>query len=77
MANPSVMHWAKLHRLARYMLQYPEERWGYEYQRTPTSLEVLTDTDWAADKETRRSVSFTIGRLGRHWLVQCCQVDRG
>ena len=31
-------------------------------------LEVLTDTDWAADTETRNSVSCSIERLGRHLL---------
>ena len=45
MSTPTVMHWAKLHHLARSMLQYPEERWDHECQRTPHMLEVLTDTD--------------------------------
>ena len=64
MSTPTVMHWAKLHRLARYMLQYPEKRWDDEYQRTLEMLEVLTDTDCAADTETLESVSCTIERLG-------------
>ena len=37
------MHCAKLHRLARYMLQCPENSWDNEHQHTPQVLEVLTD----------------------------------
>ena len=51
MSTPTVMHWAKLHCLAWYMLQDPEERWDHESQRTPETLEVLTDTAWAADTD--------------------------
>ena len=66
MSTPTEMHWARLHRLARYMLQYAEESWDDKYHRAPGVLDVLTDNDWAADTEMRRSVSFTIERLGGH-----------
>ena len=62
------MPWAKLHRQAWYVLHYPEERWNYEQQRTPEMLEVLTNTDWAADTESRKSVSCTIEHHGVHLL---------
>ena len=52
MSTHAVMYLATPHRLARHMLQYPDERWDYEYQRTLEMLEVPTDTSWAADTET-------------------------
>ena len=61
---------AKIHRLAQYMLQYPVERQDYLNQRTPEVLDVLAGTDWAADMETRKSVSYSIERLGGH-LLDC------
>ena len=68
MAEPTELHWAKLHRLARYLLQYPEETWLYDYQELPSKLEVLADSDWAGDRETRKSVSCLAERFGGHLL---------
>ena len=47
MSTPTVTHWAKVHRLAQYMLQHPEEGRDHTNQRAPDVLEVLTDNDWA------------------------------
>ena len=58
MSTSTVVHWAKLHCLAQYM----------QHHRIPKMLEVLTDTDWAADTETLKSVPCTIERLGGHSL---------
>ena len=49
MQKPLELHWAKLHRLARYLVQYPEEDWLYHYQELPDRLVVYADSDWAAD----------------------------
>ena len=40
----------------------------YSYQSSPKELLVCTDSDWAADKETRRSVSCLAERYGDHLL---------
>ena len=40
----------------------------YVYQALPKNLEVLTDADWAADKESRRSVPCSTERFGQHLL---------
>ena len=58
----------RLHRLARYLCRYPEETWTFSYQDQPKKLELLADSDWAADRETRRSVSCLVERLGNHIL---------
>jgi hypothetical protein len=59
MARPRKQDWAKLKRLARYLLMYPRLVWrfmsdgnvGEEY------LEVFSDSDWAGDRMKRRSTS--------------------
>ena len=68
MQSPTELHWARLHRLARYLWRYPEETWLFSYQDQPKKLELLADSDWAADRETRRSVSCLVERLGNHIL---------
>ena len=68
MQEPTELHWARLVRVARYLLEYPKETWMYVYQAFPKNLEVLTDADWAADKESRRSVSCSAERFGQHLL---------
>ena len=54
--------------LARYVLQHPAETWLFNYQADPKTLFVYTDTDWAADELTRKSVSCTVERYGSHML---------
>ena len=56
MANPQRIHQLQMQRVARYVLEFPEEVWLYNYQSMPKELYVYTDSDWAADKETRKSV---------------------
>jgi hypothetical protein len=68
MSKPTELHYARLLRLARYLLQHPTETWVYRYQSTPKELLVYTDSDWAADRETRRSVSCLAERFGDHLL---------
>ena len=50
------------------VLQHPGETWLFNYQADPKTLYVFTDTDWAADKLTRKSVSCTVERYGSHML---------
>ena len=68
MAKPTVLHELRLQRLARYLLHHPTEVWVFRCQRPPEGLLVYTDSDWAADKETRRSISCLAERFGDHLL---------
>ena len=61
-------------RVARYVLQHPGETWLFGYQADPGTLYVYTDTDWAADELTRKSVSCTVERCGSHMLD--CSVSK-
>ena len=67
MCAHTVMHWAKLHRPARYMLQYLEES---RDPRVPahTGNAGSTDGPIGPETETQKSVSCTSERLGGHLL---------
>ena len=56
--------------MARYVLQHPGETWLFNYQADPKTLYVFTDTDWAADESTRKSVSCTVERCCSH-MIDC------
>ena len=66
MSEPEVVHQLQVVRVARYVLQHPEETWLFNYQADPKALYVYTDTEWAADELTRKSVSCTVERYGSH-----------
>ena len=66
MSEPKVIHQLP----ARYVLQHPGETWLFRYQADPKILYVCSDTDWAADDLTRKSVSCTVERYGSH-MIDC------
>ena len=68
MGEPKVVHQLQVVRVARYVLQHAGEAWLFGYQANPKTLYVYTDTDWAADELTRKSVSCTVERYGSHML---------
>ena len=63
-----MVHQLQVVRVARYVQQYLGETWLLKYQTDPMTLYVYTDTDWAADDLTRKSVSCTVERCGSHML---------
>ena len=70
MSEPKVVHQLQVVRVARDVLQHPGETWLFGYQADPKTLYVYTDTDWAADELTRKSVSCTVERNGSH-MIDC------
>ena len=72
MSKPLRIHMLRLKRLVRYIAKYPEEIYMYEYQPMPDRLEVMCDSDWAACRETRRSMSSLAVRFGSHLLETSC-----
>ena len=61
-SEPKVVHQLQLVRVARCVLQHPGEAWLCNYPADPMTLYVYTDTDWAADELTRKSVPCTVER---------------
>ena len=68
MSEPKVVHRLQAVSVARSVLQHPCETWLFNYEADPKTLHVYTDTDWAADELTRKSVSCTVERYGSHML---------
>eukprot|EP00439_Symbiodinium_sp_Y106_P058823 s779_g8.t1 len=66
MANPTILHMLKIKRLGRYLLKHPPEIWEFEYQETPKSVCVMSDSDRATCKTTRKSMSSSMERFGAH-----------
>ena len=66
MTTPTKMHALRLHRCVRYLLDHPGEIWIFAYQKMPTHLAEYCDSDWAADRETRKSMSCVVERFGEH-----------
>lgn len=58
MSNPTSIHWKHLWRIFAYV--YHTKHISLTYDKSPTSTPTLfgyTDSDWATDRDTRRSVS--------------------
>ena len=72
MASPTVLHMLKIKRLIRYLLKYPKEVWEFHYQECPEEITVMTDSDWGADKQTRKSMSSYTEKLGSHLIDSSC-----
>ena len=70
-AVPNRNSYAKLKRLVRDLVGVPRLVYTFSYQDLPTNVDIYTDTDFAACKETCRSTSGGVMMLGshnvRHW----------
>ena len=54
--------------MARYLIQEPRASLLYEWQLPGAGVQCYSDSDWAGDKRTRRSVSGGALFRGRHLL---------
>ena len=72
MAKPTRLHMMRLRRLGRYLVKFPTEVWNFDYQEAPSEVIVYTDSDWGADKETRKSMSALAERFGCHLIDSSC-----
>ena len=72
MARPLRLHMHRLRRLGRYLVRHPREVWNYEYQDAPKELVVYTDSDWASDTRTRKSMSCYVEMFGKHMIESSC-----
>ena len=66
MPSPRVNDWQKLKRVARYVKECPDTRIMFAWQAAPSRFIVQSDSDWAGDKSTRKSVSAGNIRYGQH-----------
>ena len=57
LSSPRVNDWQRLKLVARYVKECPDTGIMFEWQTAPRRLAVQSDSDWAGDKSTRKSVS--------------------
>ena len=57
MAKPTTKDWAKLERLAKYLVHRPRAVTKYPWQDSLKEIITYTDSDWAGCRKTRKSTS--------------------
>ena len=68
MSAPKQRDWTRLKRLGTYLLGKPIIKCHFEWQEMPSAIYIQCDSDWAADRATRKSVSGGAIYLGRHLI---------
>jgi hypothetical protein len=68
MAVPKVGSWAKLKRLAKYLVSRESVKFRFEWQDDGQQMVVYTDSDWAGCRRTRKSTSGGAIMIGTHCI---------
>ena len=68
MSAPTELSWAKVKRIGRYLVGREAVIWKFPWKNGHGGWKVYTDSDWAGDKETRKSTSGGILMLGEHCM---------
>lgn len=68
MSKLTVGGWMRLKKLGRYYAGHPRQVWRYKYQKLPKKHTSKGDSDWAGDKESRKSTSSGMELFGAHLL---------
>ena len=63
MTQPTVGSWLQLKRVARYLQKYPVLLYEFWHDGEDLELKVFSDSDWAGDRDTRRSRSGGVALL--------------
>eukprot|EP00971_Amphidinium_carterae_P067687 1340327-Amphidinium_carterae.1 len=68
MSKPTVGHWNRLKRDARYVKQHARWCQTFEMQMPVRSIDAYTDSDWTGDALDRKSVSCAVIMMGKHLI---------
>ena len=68
MSSPRQSHWARLHKIGRYLAGAPGLVMRFPWQKTPERVTAFTDSDWAGCVRTARSTSGGIVMIGAHTI---------
>ena len=66
MAKPTEQHWGDLKRCCRYLVGKPTLALHYFQQTMAKQIRTSVDSDYAADRTTRKSTTGMVVRLGMH-----------
>ena len=75
MAAPRVGDEVKLKRAIRYLKLHPVVSIQYQWQPETSNITLMTDSDWASCKATRRSCSGGVVMRGSHLLAFWCKLQ--
>ena len=69
MVAPKLSDWMRLKKVARYLLKFPYLKRVFKLQSNEEiNVTVFTDSDWAGNPKTRRSMSGAVVKLGSHTI---------
>ena len=68
MSSPDWRSWNKLKRIGRYLVGRSQVVWRFPWKRGHGEWTLTVDSDWAGDRDTRKSTSGGIVRLGGHCI---------
>ena len=68
MAKPRKKDWLLLKRVGRYLKGACRMVQRFEWQTLPSTVAAYTDSDWAGDRESRKSTSGGLLMLGKHFI---------
>ena len=68
MAKPIRLHWHKLKRLGRYLLENSRTAMRYDWQRQEPEITGYSDSDWAGCRVTGKSTSGGALMIGSHFI---------
>ena len=66
MASPCEHDWLALKKVAKYLVGKPRFVQLFKWQTMPSGFTAYSDSDWAGDRETRKSTSGGMVMLGAH-----------
>ena len=68
MSSPTRSSWARVKRLARYLLARERTVYMYEWLYDEPSMDLYTDSDWAGCRRTRKSTTGGVTMRGSHCI---------
>ena len=66
MSKPHIHHWGLLKRIGKYLIDAPRVIQKFKWQGVMNVVSGHSDSDWAGDRQTRKSTSGGVCRIGPH-----------
>ena len=76
MAAPREVDWAILKRAGRYLMGVPRAVQTFRWQEATGLVTTFTDSDWAGDRESRKSTSGGVVCIGLHMIKSWCSAQQ-
>ena len=70
MSTPTIGHWNRLKRAARYLKTHRRRLQEYRRQQPTSLIDIFADSDWVSDKTDRKSESCVVTLIEEH-CIRC------